>query len=100
MRPDGSFDFEALSDAQKEDIYQECEKIGPEDGEPLTAVQRRLLARARKRGRPRKGQGVEIVSLSIEKSLLRRAEKLAKAQGVSRSDLFSQGLRPVLAIAG
>lgn len=53
MRPDGTFDFEALSDAQKEEIYQECEKIGPGDDRPLTAVQRRLFAKIRARGRIR-----------------------------------------------
>jgi hypothetical protein len=98
-RADGTFDFEALSDAQKEEFYEECEHLGPQDAKPLTAVQRRLHARARRRGRPRKGAGAEIVSLSIEKGLLRRAEKLAKAQGLSRSDLFSRGLRVLLAVA-
>jgi hypothetical protein len=99
-RPDGSFDFQTLSDREKEAFYKECERIGPEDGEPLTPVQRRLHARARRRGRPRKGQGSQIVSLSIEKALLRRAQRLAKAQGLSRSELFSRGLQAVLAIAG
>lgn len=97
---DGTFDIEALSDQQKEALYQECEKIGPDDATPLTPVQRRLHQQARRRGRPRKGKGAEIVSLSIEKELLRRAEDLAKAQGISRSDVFSRGLRALLAVAG
>jgi hypothetical protein len=99
-RPDGSFDFEALTDEQKEAFYEECEQIdGTVPGKPLTAAQRRLHARAR-RGRPRNGKGAQIISLSIEKDLLRQAERLAKAQGLSRSDLFTRGLRAVLAIAG
>ena len=64
-RPDGTFDFDALSDEQKEEFYNECETLSPEDGVPLTPAQRRLDARVR-RGRPRKGKGAEIVSLSIE----------------------------------
>jgi len=100
MRPDGSFDFEALSDKQKEEFYEECEALGPQAGEPLTPAQRRLHERARRRGRPRKGQGVEIVSLSIERHLLRQAERMAEAQGVSRSELFSRGLRALLVLAG
>ena len=64
-RPDGTFDFDALTDEQKEEFYNECETLSPEDGVPLTPAQRRLDARVR-RGRPRKGKGAEIVSLSIE----------------------------------
>jgi len=100
MRTDGSFDFEALSDRQKEEFYRECEATPRGRSAPLTASQRTLHARARRRGRPRKGKGAEIVSLSIEKDLLRSAERLAKAQGLSRSDLFSRGLRALLALAG
>jgi hypothetical protein len=99
-RADGTFDFEALSDAQKEDLYRECQAVGATGGVALSAAQRRLHAQARRRGRPRKGQGARIVSLSIERDLLRRAQRLAEAQGISRSDLFSRGLRAVLAMAG
>lgn len=101
VRPDGSFDFDALTDAQKEQFYNECEALGDDDrGQPLTAAQRSLHARARRRGRPRKGQGTRVVSLSIETDLLRQAERLARARGISRSELFSRGLRAVIAIAG
>jgi hypothetical protein len=99
-RPDGSFDFEALTDAQKEEFYQECETISADKAKPLTPAQRRLHARTKRRGRPRKGKGAEIISLSIEKTLLRQAERLAKAEGLSRSDLFSRGLRALLAVKG
>jgi hypothetical protein len=98
--PDGSFNIDALTEAQKEDLFRESEAITAENARPLTSAQRRLHAEARRRGRPRKGKGVEIISLSIEKDLLHRAERLAKQQGLSRSDLFSRGLRAVLAIAG
>lgn len=100
-RRDGSFDFEALTDSQKERLYNECETLKNDDkGRPLTPAQRRLHAHARRRGRPQKGRGVAIVSLSIEKGLLRRAERLARARGISRSELFSRGLRAMIAIAG
>jgi len=36
---------------------------------------------------------------SIEQDLLRQAERLAKARGISRSDLFSTGIRAILAMA-
>ena len=99
-RPDGTFNFNALTDDQTEKLFHESEAIGTDDVQPLTKAQRQLHAEARRRGRPRKGKGVEIVSLSIEKDLLHRAERLAKAQGLSRSDLFARGLRAVLAISG
>ena len=64
---DGTFDFEALSDAEKEDLYRKCESIGGDEiGSPLTPAQRRLHERVL-RGRPRKGNGAQIVSLSIER---------------------------------
>jgi len=101
VRPNGSFDFESLTDAQKERFYKECDMLGDNDkGQPLTAAQRRLHARARRRGRPRKGRGTKIVSLSIETELLRQAERVARARGLSRSELFSRGLRAIIAIAG
>lgn len=99
-RSDGSFAFESLSEAQKEELYNELDSPVPTAGVRLTPAQRRLHARARRRGRPRKGKGAEVVSLSIEKGLLRKAERLAKAEGVSRSDLFSRGLRALLAVKG
>jgi hypothetical protein len=63
-------------------------------------VERDLHARVRRRGRPRKGRGAQVISLSIEKNLLKRAERFAEAEGLSRSELFSRSLRAVLAIAG
>ena len=89
-----------LTDAEKEQFYSDCETIAPKRDIPLTTAQRKLHTAARRPGRPRKGKGTQIVSLSIEKDLLRRAERVAKAQGVSRSDLFSRGLLAVLAAVG
>jgi hypothetical protein len=90
---DGTFDFEALSADKKEELYQECKSIGADEiGAPLTPAQRKLHERAT-RGRPRKGKGAQVVSLSIEKDLLLRAQRLAKALGLSRSELFSRGRR-------
>ncbi len=100
-RADGSFDFDALTDAQKEELYDECEALTADDkGEPLTPAQRRLHQKARRRGRPRRGRGSRIVSVSVETDLLREAERVARARGISRSELFSRGLRAVIAIAG
>jgi hypothetical protein len=52
---------------------------------------------AAKRGRPRTGKGVKVIALSVEKSLLARADARAKAEGVSRAALIARGLEAVLA---
>ncbi len=51
----------------------------------------------RKRGRPVEGNGAAVISVSIERSLLERCDKLAKKMHVSRSRLVARGLRAVLA---
>jgi hypothetical protein len=51
----------------------------------------------RKRGRPRLGRGVKVISVSVEKGLLTRVDRLAEEQGVSRARLITLGLRVLLA---
>jgi hypothetical protein len=54
--------FDEYSDEEKERIYQECEKIGPDDAKPLRDVDRKLHAlTARRAGRPKVGQGVNRI---------------------------------------
>jgi hypothetical protein len=54
----------------------------------------------RKRGRPREGEGTHIISVSVERSLLARSDKLAKDLGITRAKLIARGLRAVLAAEG
>lgn len=64
---------------------------------PLTAAERRQWRRAKRRpGRPRRGQGARVISLSVEQSLLDRADLVARRAGISRAALFDMGLRVVL----
>ena len=51
----------------------------------------------RKPGRPRRGRGVKVISVSVERELLQRSDKLARSLGVSRARLIERGLRVVLA---
>jgi len=68
---------------------------------PLTARERRLWEKARRRpGRPRRGAGVKVISVSVERGLLGRSDRLAKALGVSRAALIECGLKAVLAGVG
>ena len=68
-------------------------------GKPLTAAQRaqhrRASARA-KAGRPKIGDGAQIVPVSIERGLLARADAFAQRHHWKRSELVAEGLRLVM----
>ena len=60
---------------------------------PMDSKARARLSRAkRKRGRPRVGAGSQVVSVTIEKRLLKKVDRLAKRLGVSRAKLIAVGL--------
>src|SRR5690349_15066859 len=64
---------------------------------PLTPAEREQWSQAkRRRGRPRVGQGVKRISVSLEKGLLKRITALAKKLRVSRSKLVAQVLEEAL----
>ena len=59
--------------------------------------ERRRWQRAKqKRGRPKQGQGVQIISVSIEKGLLRKTDRLAKRLHTQRTRLIARGLEAIL----
>ena len=90
--------FMALSDAEKDAEVAKFDRgLDLSETKPLTPAQRKLWNKAkRKRGRPRVGKGVEVISLSVERELLRQADRLAKAEGISRAALFARGLHIIL----
>jgi hypothetical protein len=90
--------FMSLSDAEKDaEVEKYDHGVDLRDTKPLTPAQRKLWNKAkRKRGRPRVGKGVEVISLSVEKGLLREADQLAESKGISRAALFAKGLQAVL----
>lgn len=62
---------------------------------------RRQWQRIKKKpGRPRRGRGAKAISVTVEKSLLTRTDRLAKRLKVSRAALIEHGLRAVLRHAG
>jgi len=88
-------DFDKLSAQEKEAIYQECERIGAENGIPLTPSQRAQHARFEKKyGKKRSAQRVQV---SLEKALLKAADRFAAEHGMSRSQMIEQGIRKLLA---
>jgi hypothetical protein len=57
--------------------------------------------RARRRpGRPPTGRGAQVISVTVERSLLERSDALAEKMGLSRAALVARGLRAVLAAEG
>jgi hypothetical protein len=73
------------------------EFVVDEFGAPSKAAKARLDRSNRKRGRPKLGKGVKVISVSLEKNLLNQTDKLAKKLRVSRARLISHGLKAVLA---
>lgn len=75
------------------------ELVADSFGEP-TASQKQRWASARRRGRPRKGKGAKVVSITVERTLLARSDALASRLGVTRSGLVERGLRALLVAQG
>ena len=75
----------------------DAEFVADQFGPPPPAA--RATWRRAKRGRPRRGQGVRVISLSIERGLLRQADATAHKHGLSRAELISRCLRSVLSRA-
>ena len=90
--------FMALSDkAKTSEVAKFDREFTFEQATPLSADQKRLWKKAKSRtGRTKVGEGVKVISLSVEKQLLRRADAKAKADGISRAQLFARGLKAVL----
>jgi hypothetical protein len=64
---------------------------------PPTPQQRAQDRRARrKRGRPRVGRGAKTISVTIERGLLAKADRLARRLRTSRAALIARGLQSVV----
>jgi hypothetical protein len=64
----------------------------------LASGERRTWQEARRKpGRPRRGAGVKVISVSVERGLLSKSDALASRLGISRAALVERGLRLVLA---
>jgi hypothetical protein len=96
-------EFIALPDAEKERIFQEIESESTEHmlarSRPLNARERQQWRRFKALGRPKVGKGAKTISLTVEKSLLTKADAYAKRQGISRARLVALGLEAVIGSA-
>ncbi len=94
-------DFLSLSEAEKEKVSLEFDRefIGDTFG-PLSPAHRRQWQRIKKSlGRPVKGKGHKVISVSIERGLLAKADALAKRRKITRASLIAQALETVLSKA-
>lgn len=95
--------FLALSDEEKEAEVARALRATPR---PLTPEERQRWERLqkglqrthrrKKLGRPAKGKGVKVISLSVEQDLLKRADAEARRRNISRAALVAEGLEAVL----
>jgi hypothetical protein len=95
--------FIGLPDEEKRRIIQAIESETPEArlarSKPLNAEDRRRHALfKRKAGRPRigTGSGTINITVSMERELLKKADAVAKKEGLSRSELFARSVRAVI----
>jgi hypothetical protein len=63
---------------------------------PATPTERARFERARKRGRPRNGLGAKTISVTVEKQLLAKTDRLAKKLHLPRAALVARGLQAVV----
>src|SRR4051812_34434917 len=90
--------FDQLSEAEKEAVYQQCERVRPEAGKALTARDRQRHRRAGLSvGRPRIGRGAKRINISMEQGLLKTADTFARRQGMTRASLISESVKAYLA---
>ncbi len=94
-------DFIALPDEEKNRIVAEIDAETPEErlakSKHLNKRERaewKQIQAAMRRGpgRPKLGNGVQKVSVSIERSLMHRVDAYAKAHNMKRSELFASGV--------
>jgi hypothetical protein len=68
-----------------------------DDSRKLTVDEQTRWQRARrKHGRPKVGRGAQVISISIEKGLLSRADRLARKLQLPRTQLIALGLETLL----
>jgi hypothetical protein len=63
---------------------------------PMTPAQRKEEQKARRRGRPRIGKGAQKIHITLERGLVKEADRLAKQKGLGRSELIARALAVII----
>jgi hypothetical protein len=97
-QPSAARAFWDMTTAELEEATGEFDRefAGKTFKEPTPAQKTRLARAKRKRGRPQLGQGIQVISVSLEKGLLKAVDDLAKKKKAKRAELITFGLRAVL----
>ena len=96
-RRSGYDEFMALSDAEKEKVWESFNREIPlSETRPLNARERAEWERARKG----KSVSLEEIKVYVERGLLRRADAFAKAHGLTREQLVARALTAVIVASG
>lgn len=74
----------------------DAEGVGATFGRPTPGQKARHARAKRKPGRPRIGRGTQVISVSVEKTLLASADRLAKRLHLKRAQLVSRGLEALV----
>lgn len=92
-------DLRKLSKADLSRLGAEAEVVTYANTRPLTAQDRRALARAALKGAgwPRIGAGAARINVTVEQTLLTHADAYARKHGLTRAAVVAEGLRRVLA---
>jgi hypothetical protein len=87
-----------MTKAELDRLGAEAERVTYSNTRPLTREARRALARAaRKGGRPRIGAGAQRINVTVEKTLLRKADAYARKHGLTRAAVVAEGLKRIVA---
>jgi hypothetical protein len=75
-------------------------EIRHDEIKPLTPAMKASLRKAKTRGgRPQSRRGSRRVSITVEQELLDRADRYAKSNSLSRSELIAKGLESIIGSA-
>lgn len=90
--------FWEMASAELQQATEEFDKefVADTFADPNPAQRKQLVRAKRRRGRPRVGEGVRVISVSVEKGLLQAIDKLAKRKKAKRAELIAEGLRAIL----
>jgi len=86
-----------MSKAELDELGAEAEKVTFENTRPLTSRSLLALARAAHKGRPRVGAGAKRINITVEQTLLSKADAYARRHGLTRAAVVAKGLRKIVA---
>ncbi len=90
--------WEEMTTAELAEATAEFEEefVADTFGPPKPGQAEQLRRAKRKRGRPKVGQGIKRISVSVEKGLLGKTDRLARQLKMRRAQLIARGLQAIV----